>query len=245
MKQALTAIVLTLLSVSPGWAEPADHYPKGSEALLQQLKQTIPNLGIEAVTEAELPGFYLLELSNGQTLYGTKEGKHLFSGDLFSIANGQIVNYAENRRAMKRKRLMDMQPADDMVVFSPAGQTKTYVSVFTDVDCSYCRKLHQEMAELNALGIEVRYLAYPRGGLGTPTYAKIVSAWCAENPNDAITALKSGLNIPSKECSNPVASQYQLGQQIGVTGTPAIVTEDGRLLPGYMPAAQLAQAVGL
>ncbi len=219
--------------------------PAGSEKLISQLRKAIPDLPIEAVHEAELPGFYLLELSNGQTLYGSKSGNHLFSGDLFSIRNGNVVNLAENHRAVKRKKLMDSLPMESMVVFSPAGQTKTHVSVFTDVDCGYCRKLHQEMAQINALGIEVRYLAYPRAGLGTPTYAKIVSAWCAENPNEAITALKSGLEIPSKQCANPVAEQYALGQQVGVTGTPAIVTADGRLLPGYMPAAQLAQAIGL
>ena len=98
---------------------------------------------------------------------------------------------------------------------------------------------------MNDLGIEVRYLAYPRSGLGTPSHAKIVSAWCAENPNEAMTALKSGLTIPMLDCDNPVAGQYDLGQQIGVTGTPDIVTADGRLLPGYMPAAALAEAIGL
>ncbi|MEM9623526.1 MAG: DsbC family protein [Pseudomonadota bacterium] len=248
-------VLVALLPVSMARAEAASPVagasvaeikgPAGSETLLNRLRANIPNLPISAVTKAEIEGFFLVELSNGQLLYGSADGNHLFSGDLYRMSDKGLINLAEARRAVKRKRLMDSQPVEDMVVFAPAGETKTHISIFTDVDCGYCRKLHQEMAQINALGIEVRYLAYPRAGLGTATYAKIVSAWCADNPNDAITALKSGLDIPSKQCSNPVAAQYELGQQVGVTGTPAIVTEDGRLLPGYMPAAQLAQAIGL
>lgn len=222
----------------------ADVSPAGSEKLMQQLRRALPDLPIESVTKTPLANFYAIELRGGQTLYGSADGKYLFSGDMYQLGD-QVVNLAEARRMVKRQQLMAAEPLDNMVVFSPAGETKAHISVFTDVDCGYCRKLHQEMADINALGIEVRYLAYPRAGLGTPTHAKIVSAWCAENPNEAMTALKSGLNIPMADCDNPIASQYELGQKVGVTGTPAIVTEDGRLLPGYMPAAQLAEAIGL
>ena len=157
----------------------------------------------------------------------------------------QIVNLAEQRRAVSRKAILDRVPIEEMVVFAPSGPTKAHVSVFTDVDCTYCRKLHQEMADINALGIEVRYLAYPRRGLDNPTYDKIVSAWCSDNPNEAITELKAGRNIPASTCENPVADQYALGQRVGVTGTPAIITAGGVLLPGYMPAADLAARIGL
>jgi thiol:disulfide interchange protein DsbC len=132
-----------------------------------------------------------------------------------------------------------------MLKFKPKGETRAVVSVFTDVDCGYCRKLHLEMADMNALGIEVRYLAFPRAGVGSPTYDKIVSAWCADDRNQALTDLKLGKDIPNRACPNPVAKQYELGHDIGVTGTPAIVLEDGRLLPGYMPAAELAGLLGL
>ena len=116
-----------------------------------------------------------------------------------------------------------------MVIFPAVGETKGVVSVFTDVDCGYCRKLHQEVPKLNQMGIEVRYLAYPRAGVGSRSYQKIVSAWCAADPNKAMTQLKSGMEIPDVSCENPVAAQFDLGQQVGVTGTPAIVLEDGRL----------------
>ena len=107
------------------------------------------------------------------------------------------------------------------------------------------KRLQGMVAEINALGIEVRYLAYPRAGLNSPTYLKIQSAWCADDPNVAITALKSGQTIEDVSCDNPIADQYALGNQVGVQGTPAIITSDGRLLPGYMPAAALAEAIGL
>jgi len=224
----------------------ADPFPEGSEQLVAELRKVIPDLPVEGVTLTPMAGFYAIDLFGGQTLYGSADGRFLFSGDLYELSAGKgLINIAEARRVVKRRQLIDAEPVENMVVFAPAGETRTHVTVFTDVDCGYCRKLHQEMADINALGIEVRYVGYPRAGLGTPTHAKIVSAWCAKNPNEAITALKSGVTIPSAECENPIAGQYELGQKIGVTGTPAIVTADGRLLPGYMPAATLAEAIGL
>jgi thiol:disulfide interchange protein DsbC len=122
---------------------------------------------------------------------------------------------------------------------------KATISVFTDVDCGYCRKLHLEVPELNARGIEVRYLAFPRQGTTSPSFDKLVSAWCAADRNDAITRLKRGETIPRKSCANPVERQYVLGHQMGVEGTPAIIFEDGSLHPGYAPAADLAKLLGL
>ena len=236
--------VVTLSAVTVLSASAQDDYPAGSEKLISELQRAMPNLPIEGVATTPLAGFYAVDLPGGQTLYGTADGKYLFSGDMYQLGDN-VVNLAESRRVVKRQALMGNVPVGDMVVFSPDGETRDYISVFTDVDCGYCRKLHQEMADINALGIEVRYLGYPRAGLGTPTHAQMVSAWCAKNPNEAITALKSGVKIPMADCDNPIADHYELGQKVGVTGTPAIVTSDGRLLPGYMPAATLAQALGL
>jgi thiol:disulfide interchange protein DsbC len=239
---AWIAVVACLMAGSVALAE--DSWPQGSEKLVSELRRTMPTLPIEEVTTTPLADIYAVDLPGGQTLYGTADGKYLFSGDMYQLGDN-IVNLAEGRRALKRQQLMQDVPLDELVVFSPAGETRDYINVFTDVDCGYCRKLHQEMADINALGIEVRYLGYPRAGLGTPTYTKIVSAWCAKNPNEAITALKSGLDIPAADCDNPIAEHYALGQKVGVTGTPAIITSDGRLLPGYMPAENLAEALGL
>ena len=139
--------------------------PKGSEKLVAALRANLANLPIEDVHTTPVPGIYGVELTGGQVLYGSEDGQFFIAGDMYQIGQGQgITNLAENRRAVKRKEIIDNIPKEDLVVFSPTGETKTHVTVFTDVDCGYCRKLHQEMADINALGIEVRYMAYPRQG---------------------------------------------------------------------------------
>lgn len=217
----------------------------GGAKLVAKLKALRPDIPIEAVNLSPLPGIYELKLTGGTVFYGTEDGKYLFAGDLYELGDSELVNLADLGRAENRRELMATVAIEDMVVFPANGQRKAVINVFTDVDCGYCRKLHQEVPALNEMGIEVRYLAYPRAGVGSPSYAKIVSAWCAEDPNAAITELKAGNDIPPLSCENPVAAQFDLGHEVGVTGTPAIVLEDGRLLPGYAVAADLAATIGL
>lgn len=218
---------------------------KGGQALVERLTALRPGIPIEQVRETPLAGIYALELKGGSFFYGTADGKYLFAGDMYELTDTSLVNLAEAGRTAKRQALMAQVTAEEMVVFSPEGTTKASISVFTDVDCGYCQKLHLEVPKLNEMGIEVRYLAYPRAGVGSQSYQKIVSAWCSADRNTAITRLKARQTIPTLTCSNPVASQLDLGREVGVTGTPAIVLEDGRLLPGYMPAEQLAEALGI
>ncbi len=215
------------------------------ERLVERLEVLNPNLKVASVSESGIDGVLLVELGDGGFLYGTPDGRHLLDGDLYRLGDEGVVNLTERRRAVKRQRLLAEVDAGDMVTFSPEHTPKASVAIFTDVDCGYCRKLHMEMDEINALGIEVRYLAFPRAGAGSRSYEKIVSAWCAEDARHAMTELKMGRTIPDRSCANPVMEQYQLGQAMGVTGTPAIITEDGTLLPGYLPAAELAAALGL
>ena len=215
------------------------------EALLANLSSVVPDGKAKVVAESVIPGMVLVEYGNGQLLYGSADGRHLLLGDLLEFGADGLVNRTEERRALRRKHRLDEVDSGDMVIFSPKGEVKTSVVVFTDVDCGYCRKLHQEMDEINALGIEVRYLAFPRAGPGSRSFEKTVSAWCADEPHKAITELKRGNSVPDRTCPNPVTAQYELGVDLGVTGTPALVTEAGKLLPGYMPAAQLADALGL
>ena len=218
---------------------------RGGQQLVNRLKALRPDIPIEQVSKTPLPGIYALELTGGTVFYGTEDGRYLFAGDLYELGDKDLVNLADISRAAKRRELMASVSETDMIIFPANAKSKAVISVFTDVDCGYCRKLHQEVPALNELGIEVRYLAYPRAGIGSPSYAKIVSAWCADDPNSAITKLKAGERIPDATCDNPVAAQFDLGREVGVTGTPAIVLEDGRLLPGYMPAPNLASAIGI
>ena len=244
---AITKIALLIggLAVSvAGFAadvESAD----GADRLVQKLKTLRPDIPIERVSETPIPDIYALELAGGTVFYGTADGRYLFAGDLYELREDDLVNLAEAGRTEKRRELLESVPRKDMVIFSPAGPVKAAISVFTDVDCGYCQKLHLEVPQLNEMGIEVRYLAYPRAGIGSNSYDKIVSAWCAKDPNSALTKLKARQEIPQVTCANPVAGQFELGREMGVAGTPAIVLEDGSMLPGYMPAEQLAKALGI
>jgi thiol:disulfide interchange protein DsbC len=243
-------VSLLLTSVSGvAAAEPKRDPASGVESsvrdgIVESLRTSFPDLPVISVSNTPVANLLEVELDGGQIIYVSRNGQFLLSGDLYQL-EPTVVNLAEGSRSERRKQIMDQVPIEEMVVFSPVGEPKEYINVFTDVDCGYCRKLHQEVPELNALGVEVRYLAYPRAGFDTPTFAKIVSAWCSENRNKAITALKAGKSIPEKQCENPVSEHFQIGQSVGVTGTPAIVTSSGKLLPGYMPAADLAAAIGL
>ncbi|USA43633.1 DsbC family protein [Spongiibacter taiwanensis] len=216
----------------------------GDEAAIRQrFKTARPDVVISQVAPSDVAGIYRVELQNGPEIYVSADGKYFFLGDMYSVTETGFVNLAETRRNGERQKLMAEVKREDMIIFSPEGKPKGAVYVFTDVDCGYCQKLHKEVPELNAMGIEVRYLAYPRAGLGTPTYKKMESAWCADDRLAAMDALKDRRPIPEKSCDNPIAEEYKLGGEVGVTGTPAIVTTSGQLIPGYMPADRLAKVV--
>ena len=238
----LHAVTAAVLVLSPAAIAGTTDALETGRKLAEKLQQLRPGIPIEAVVAIDIPGMYAIELFGGTTLYGTADGQHFFSGDLFAVQD-DLVNLSEQRRDKKRRQLMAQQSLEDMIVFPAVGEPRGYIQVFTDVDCGYCRKLHNEMAQINELGIEVRYLAYPRAGVDSDTHDKMVSAWCAKDRQSAITQLKAGASVPTKTCQNAISDHYGLGQQLGISGTPAIVLADGRLLPGYLPAERLAAAV--
>ena len=191
----------------------------------------------EELRASPIPGIY--ELARGTEIaYVSDDGKFAIAGDLYDM--GSNANLTEKTRRGERMKLLNGVPESQMVVFSPKDPKYT-VSVFTDVDCTYCRKLHSQMAEYNRLGIKVRYLFFPRSGPDTESWARAEAVWCASNRGEAMTRAKRGEELSKpKSCSNtPVAREYQLGEDVGVHGTPAIVLENGEMLPGYLPPAQL------
>ena len=219
----------------------ADRDAKAAEAITKRLLAARPDIPILDIQPTDMPGMYAVSLPGGQLLHFSEDGKFFFPGDLYQVTN-QLVNLTEEGRAGARKDLIDGLDESQMVVFSPAKErVKATITVFTDIDCVFCRKLHNEVPEMNRLGIAVRYLAFPRSGVDTPSYDKIVSAWCAENPQIALTRAKAGEDIPEAKCVNPVASQLDLVQQLGINSTPAVVLENGTLMPGYRTAADFAQ----
>ena len=242
----LAAAVISLALFAGGAVSAKSEESPESTALREALLKRFPTMAIERIDATPVKGVLAVVGADGSTLYGTEDGRYLFSGDLFELRSDALVNLSEATRTEKRKTLLGSVADEQMVIFPAAdGAAKATVTVFTDVDCGFCRKLHLEVPELNAMGVEVRYLAYPRAGVGSESYKKIVSAWCADDANTAITKLKAGESIPPMECENPVADQFNLGRKMGISGTPAIVLQDGRLIPGYRPAKDLAKELGI
>ncbi len=191
----------------------------------------------DSVGESAIPGIYEVVVG-GQIMYISKDGRYVVQGDLIDLVAG--ANLTENRRGQMRVKAIDAVGEDNMVVFTPSGPTRHTVTVFTDIDCGYCRMLHQEIASYTEQGIKVRYLAYPRAGVNSPSYDKAVTVWCSEDRKTAMTRAKQGESLSPKTCPNPVKAQYELGQSMGVRGTPSLVLENGEMIPGYVPAARLA-----
>ena len=146
-------------------------------------------------------------------------------------------------QAMTSLRIEGVAQFDEKAIEFKAKNERYVVNVFTDISCGYCQKLHNEIAQYNDLGITVRYLAFPRAGLGSQSYDELVAVWCAKDPKEALTVAKSGGHVTQSQCANSVAEQYSLGQRIGVAGTPYIVLPDGSLIGGYQPAYQLIQSL--
>ena len=199
-------------------AEVASRIPGGAKP--EQLKTT------------PIPGMY--EYTRGTEIaYVTADGKYAISGDLYDLAKNDDLTEAHRREL--RSKLVAAVPEEQMLIFGPKDAKYT-ITVFTDVDCAYCRKLHSQIADYNRLGVRVRYLMYPRTGPNTTSWTKAEQVWCSPDRNDALTRAKLGQELKAKPCAdNPVARTYALGQAFALQGTPAIILADGDLLPGYVP----------
>ncbi len=212
--------------------------------LKQVVESSLPGIEVSSVRAAVIPGFYQILIADDRPLLMSSDGRFILTGDIYELQQGKITNLSEKDRALSRAELFKV-PQSELFSYKPAGTVKARIAVFTDIDCGYCRKMHSEIPALNAMGIQVDYFGYPRSGVGTASYVKMVSAWCAADRNEAMNKAKQGQAIPEKDCVNPVKKQMSLGHLAGVTGTPAIVFESGELLPGYLPAKELAKRLGL
>ena len=239
-----TALMMLALASFAQAGEPVDKAI--AEKISTALNSPAMGLKVATVETSELPGMYEVQFEAGPLVYATEDGSYFILGDLFQVNNGQFVNLAEKRRDGERVAQLEALDTEDMIIFPAQGETRAHITVFTDVTCFYCQKLHQEVPELNKRGVEVRYLAYPRSGVDSAGYRQLVGAWCADNPQETLTKLKNKEAVPVKQCDdNPVQAQYQLGQEMGVRGTPAMVTETGQMIPGYQSADQLMVTLGL
>lgn len=206
-----------------------------SEKITSMLAKQMPDLKITEINKTPLKGLYEV-IMPPQILYVSADAKYVVSGNIIKASTGE--NLTLPQRDKVRAQAVDMLGEKSMIIFSPK-KVKHTVTVFTDIDCTYCRKLHSEIDQYTKLGIKIRYAAFPRAGLGSNSYKKAVSVWCADDRKAAMTKAKLGQSIPSKDCKNPVAEQYKLGEQLGIQGTPALVLESGQVVPGYVPAQRL------
>ena len=209
-------------------------------AIEKKLKKMLPeSIQINSINATDIKGYYEVNFEGVEPLYVTADGNYLISGDIYLITEEGLVNKSEARRDFQRKALLEGIDVNQFIIFEPK-EVKHNVFVFTDVDCGYCRQFHNQIQEYLDLGIKVNYLAYPRAGIGSDSYRRIVSAWCADDPNYSLTVLKQGGEIKDNVCStNPVENHFNLGRSIGVQGTPSIVTQEGKMIPGYLPPEEL------
>ena len=238
MKYLLAAVLLlTQLTLSHA----ADAVKPDDYALMRQnLAKVMAVAKPDSIKPSPIEGLYEV-VYGAQIFYATKDGRYLVQGDILDV-NGQS-NLTEHRRTGVRLSAINKVSDDKMIIFTPQApqKVKHTITVFTDIDCGYCRKMHSEIDTYLNEGIRVRYMSFPRTGLNTPSYYKAVAVWCAKDRKDALTRAKKDEAVEQKTCDNPVKEEMQLGEQVGVSGTPTIITDTGRLLPGYVPAAHLAQ----
>jgi thiol:disulfide interchange protein DsbC len=185
-----------------------------------------------------IPGMYEL-LRGSDAAYVSPDGKYAILGDLYET--GTNNDLTENRRRDQRLKMLAAIPEAQMVIFGPENAKHT-ITVFTDMDCAYCRKLHSQISDYNKLGIKVRYIAYPRSGPNTSSWTKAEQVWCAADRKTALTEAKLGKTLPGKVCpNNPVAKEYALGEQFNLQGTPTLILGNGEMVGGYLAPADLAK----
>ena len=238
---SLSACAQTNAPAKPAAAKPAaattkaDATAPGDERVRAAIRKLNDKLRIDYLGPAPIPGFREAVVG-GQTVYVSDDGKYLLQGSLFDMEAKQDLSQRNLSRV--RRDLLKTIPVSERIVFAPPNPKYT-VSVFTDVECGFCRKLHSEMAEYNKQGIAVQYLAFPRMGLGSPDFQKMVNVWCASDRKQALTDAKNDRPVPTRNCKNPVTMEYDIGQRAGLVGTPMIISAEGIAMPGYMPPAAL------
>jgi len=204
------------------------------------LKNILPDgTVIELIEPSPIPGIYAVYYGDLQPIYVTQDGSFFIYGDIYKININSISNITEKSVAERRKLILQNIPTEELISFKSSNEQFSVI-VFTDVDCGYCRKLHNQIDEYNSLGISINYAAFPRSGLGTSAFTKMVGAWCSDNPKDSMTKLKNNSPLDISFCENqPVSKQYIIGKKLGVDGTPAIFSMDGEMFPGYIEPEEL------
>ena len=209
--------------------------------IASKINQVLPEgMSVQNIKESEIEHLFIVDIGDLQPIYASKDGAFFFYGELYAVNGNMLQNTTKDEINVKRKSILDKSLSEDDFISFKADNEKHQVTIFTDVDCGYCRKFHNEIDDFNDLGISVNYVAFPRSGLDSDSYNKIVTAWCSTYPKEVLTQMKQGLEVQLSMCQDhPVEKHFILGQKIGITGTPAIIKPNGELLPGYLSPAEL------
>ena len=197
-------------------------------------------MSVQSVKKSQIANLYIVDIGDLQPIYASKNGEFFFYGELYAVNGNMLQNTTKDEINLKRKSILDEALSEGDFITFKSDNEKHRVIIFTDVDCGYCRKFHNEINDFNDLGITVNYVAFPRSGLASDSYNKIVTAWCSTDAKDTLTKMKQGIDVQLSMCQDhPVEKHFLLGQKIGITGTPAIIKSNGELLPGYLPPEEL------
>lgn len=204
--------------------------------LKKYLSILFPTDEIQSISETPISGLFEVDFGDS-FIYITADGSHVVKGDIINVLTN--VNLTNVKRDRARLKTLEIIPEKEMIVYAAKNKLTT-LTVFTDIDCTYCRRLHNEMQAYNELGIEIRYMFYPRAGVGSHSYQKATSVWCAEDQRKALDLAKRGRGIEHRECTTPIIKHVEIANRLGVNSTPTLLFSDGAMLPGYIPPARLA-----
>ena len=234
MKNALNKvfiIVAVCLFITPVLAENSE-----LETARKNISKQFEGVNSQNITKSPVPGLYQVFMPP-RFFYASADGRYIIDGDLVDAKTKQSISQVPRDKSVATA--INAMGEDSMIIFGK-DTLKHTVTVFTDIDCGYCRKLHNEIKKYNKLGIRIRYMFYPRAGIGSDSFKKAEAVWCSKDRAKALTQAKNGIKVTSKKCDNLVAQHYAMGNMIGIRGTPALVLEDGSVVPGYIPAARLS-----
>jgi len=213
----------------------------GEKEIRSTLQALDPNTPIQSIKPSKIAGLYEVVIGS-EVYYASVDGRYIFNGDIFDAKT------RENLTSLTRGKIvmgvLDKVGESGMIIYEPK-KVRATLTVFTDVDCPYCRKFHEDMPQHLANGIRVRYVMFPLRGLNSDVYRKEVSVWCSKDRKKAFDDAKGGKAIKQTECANPIADNFILAQKLGVNSTPTLMTDKGVLIPGYMPPAHLAARLGI
>jgi len=232
----LSALTLTLLFSANALAQAT------IDEIGERLNKRLPGIDVNSLVETQMPGLYEM-VSDGRIYYVDESAEYLIDGSLIRLEDRQ--NITDQRLGGIHMGLIEAVEEKNMLIYEPEEESNRSITVFTDISCGYCRRLHAELDTLLDEGVRVRYLLFPRAGIGSQGHKDLESVWCADDPQAAMTNAKAGGRIEPKSCANPIEEHVAIAQRLGLRGTPLIYTDSGEKIPGYREAAALAHSVNM